>query len=153
VLADGLGRFQVNAYAYCLMDNHYHVVVQKHRPNLSRLMRHFNGVYTLRNNRPQEKVGHLFQGRFKAVLVDCVFRTIRSGFLLSGSLSLRRSEPGACASRTLHCADRFRLAGLRPTVSQKTSPPTSGAPRYDVRRKLHRAKFSLHFENENRCFT
>ena len=70
VLADGLDRFQATAYAYCLMGNHYHVVVQTHRPNLSRLMRHVNGVYTLRYNRRHDKVGHLFQGRFKAVLID-----------------------------------------------------------------------------------
>ena len=70
VLAEGLDRFQATAYAYCRMGNHYHVVMQTHRPNLSRLMRHVNGVYTLRYNRRHGKVGHLFQGRFKAVLVD-----------------------------------------------------------------------------------
>jgi REP element-mobilizing transposase RayT len=70
VLADGLDRFQATAYAYCLMGNHYHIVMQTYRPNLSRLMRHVNGVYTLRYNRRHGKVGHLFQGRFKAVLVD-----------------------------------------------------------------------------------
>jgi hypothetical protein len=52
------------------MSNHYHIVLQTHRPNLSRLMRHLNGVYTQRYNRRHNKVGHLFQGRFKAVLVD-----------------------------------------------------------------------------------
>ena len=70
VLAEGLDRFQATAYAYCLMGNHYHVVMQTQRPNLSRLMRHVNGVYTLRYNRRHHKVGHLFQGRFKAILVD-----------------------------------------------------------------------------------
>ena len=70
LLAEALDRFQATAYAYCLMGNHYHAVVQTHRPNLSRLMRHLNGVYTLRYNRRHGKVGHLFQGRFKAVLVD-----------------------------------------------------------------------------------
>jgi putative transposase len=70
VLAEALDRFQATVYAYCLMDNHFHVVLQTHRPNLSRLMRHVNGVYTLRYNRRHGKVGHLFQGRFKAVLVD-----------------------------------------------------------------------------------
>ena len=70
VLVEALDRFQATAYAYCLMGNHYHVVMQTHRPNLSRVMRHVNGVYTLRYNRRHDKVGHLFQGRFKAVLVD-----------------------------------------------------------------------------------
>lgn len=70
VLAEALDRFHATAYAYCLMGNHYHVVLQTHRANLSRLMRHVNGVYTQRYNRRHGKVGHLFQGRFKAVLVD-----------------------------------------------------------------------------------
>ena len=46
LFAEALDRFQTTAYAYCLMGNHYHAVVQTHRPNLSRLMRHLNGVYT-----------------------------------------------------------------------------------------------------------
>lgn len=63
-------RFDAVVYAYCLMRNHYHFVVQTRQPNLSRLMRHINGVYTQSYNRRHAKVGHLFQGRFKAVLVD-----------------------------------------------------------------------------------
>ncbi|MFN7570755.1 MAG: REP-associated tyrosine transposase [Betaproteobacteria bacterium] len=70
VLALGLDRFDAEAFAYCLMGNHYHFVVQTRRPNLSRLMRHVNGVYTQYFNRRHRKAGHLFQGRFKAILVD-----------------------------------------------------------------------------------
>lgn len=70
VVEQGLTRFDSEVFAYCLMGNHYHVVLQTHQPNLSRLMRHINGVYTQAYNRRQRKVGHLFQGRFKAVLVD-----------------------------------------------------------------------------------
>lgn len=70
VLEQGLERFDATMFAYCLMGNHYHFVVQTHQPNLSRFMRHINGVYTQAYNRRHGKVGHLFQGRFKAVLVD-----------------------------------------------------------------------------------
>ena len=52
------------------MDNHYHLALHTRRANLSRLMRHINGVYTQAYNRRHRKVGHLFQGRFKAILVD-----------------------------------------------------------------------------------
>jgi putative transposase len=52
------------------MDNHYHFVLHTRQANLSRLMRHVNGVYTQAFNRRHGKVGHLFQGRFKAILVD-----------------------------------------------------------------------------------
>ena len=70
VLALGLDRFDAECFAYCLMGNHYHFVIQTRSGNLSRLMRHVNGVYTQHYNRRHGKVGHLFQGRFKAVLVD-----------------------------------------------------------------------------------
>ena len=70
VLALGLERFDAQALAYCLMGNHYHLVLHTRQPNLSLLMRHLNGVYTQDYNRRHGKVGHLFQGRFKAILVD-----------------------------------------------------------------------------------
>lgn len=70
VVEQGLERFDAVAFAYCLMGNHYHFVLQTHQPNLSRLMRHINGVYTQIYNRRHRKVGHLFQGRFKAIVVD-----------------------------------------------------------------------------------
>lgn len=65
-----MGRFDAQVLAYCLMSNHYHFVLYTRQPNLSRLMRHLNGVYTQSFNRRHGKVGHLFQGRFKAILVD-----------------------------------------------------------------------------------
>lgn len=70
VLGSGLDRFDACALAWCLMGNHYHFVIQTRQPNLSLLMRHINGIYTQRFNQRHRKVGHLFQGRFKAVLVD-----------------------------------------------------------------------------------
>jgi len=70
VLAQALSRFDAQALAYCLMGNHYHFVLHTRAANLSLLMRHINGVYTQAFNRRHRKVGHLFQGRFKAILVD-----------------------------------------------------------------------------------
>ena len=70
VLGGALDRFDACALAWCLMGNHYHFVLQTRLPNLSQLMRQVNGVYTQRFNQRHGKVGHLFQGRFKAVLVD-----------------------------------------------------------------------------------
>ena len=70
VVEQGLERFDAQMLAYCLMGNHYHWVLHTRRANLSLLMRHINGVYTQSFNRRHGKVGHLFQGRFKAILVD-----------------------------------------------------------------------------------
>lgn len=70
VLAQATDRFDAQVLAYCQMGNHYHLVVHTRQANLSRLMRHFNGVYTQCFNRRHGLSGHLFQGRYKAILVD-----------------------------------------------------------------------------------
>lgn len=57
-------------HVYCLMDNHYHLFLETPRGNLSQIMRHINGAYTTYFNRKRERAGHLFQGRYKAILVD-----------------------------------------------------------------------------------
>jgi REP element-mobilizing transposase RayT len=77
VLEQAMDRFDAQVLAYCLMGNHYHLVLHTRMANLSRLMRHLNGVYTQRFNHRYGLVGHLFQGRFKAILVD------RDAYLLS----------------------------------------------------------------------
>jgi putative transposase len=63
-------RFNWRCHAWCLMGNHYHVLVETPEANLSAGMRQLNGVYTQRFNHRHGKVGHVFQGRFKAVLVE-----------------------------------------------------------------------------------
>ena len=70
IVGQGLDRFDAQMLAYCLMGNHYHFVLHTRGANLSLLMRHINGVYSQRFNRRHGLVGHLFQGRFKAILVD-----------------------------------------------------------------------------------
>lgn len=70
IVDQAMARFDAVAHAYCLMGNHYHFVLQTRQANLSRLMRHINGVYSQAYNRRHGLVGHLFQGRFKAIHVD-----------------------------------------------------------------------------------
>ena len=70
ILADVCRRFNWVCHAYCQMTNHYHMVIETPDANLSKGMRQFNGVYTQRINRTHGRVGHVFQGRFKAILVD-----------------------------------------------------------------------------------
>lgn len=57
-------------HAYCLMDNHYHLLIETPDGNLSKGMRQLNGVYTQTFNRHHNRVGHVFQGRFKGILVE-----------------------------------------------------------------------------------
>ena len=70
ILARVVEQFNWLCYAWCLMDNHYHLLIQTPDANLSKGMRHLNGVFTQTSNRRHGRVGHLFQGRFKAILVD-----------------------------------------------------------------------------------
>jgi len=70
VLAGVRDRFNWTVHAYCLMSNHYHLLVETPDANLSKGMRQLNGVYTQRFNRIYDRVGHVFQGRYKAILVQ-----------------------------------------------------------------------------------
>ena len=63
-------RFNWMCHAWCLMNNHYHIVVETVEGNLAQGMRHLNGVYTQTFNRTHDRVGHVFQGRYKAVIVE-----------------------------------------------------------------------------------
>lgn len=69
-LGEACSLFNVGAGAYCLMPNHYHVLIHTPEGNLSRFMRHLNGVYTQRYNRKHKRDGPLFRGRFKGILVQ-----------------------------------------------------------------------------------
>jgi len=70
VLAQVVERFNWLVHAYCLMDNHYHLLIETPDGNLSKGMRQLNGVYTQTSNRNNNHVGHVFQGRYKAILVQ-----------------------------------------------------------------------------------
>ena len=63
-------RFHWFCHAYCLMSNHYHLIIETPEGNLSRGMRQLNGVYTQRYNKRHDRVGHLLQGRYKAILIQ-----------------------------------------------------------------------------------
>lgn len=63
-------RFGIEILCYCLMSNHYHLLLKTPEGNLGRAMRHINGVYTQRYNRLRKTDGSLFRGRYKAILVE-----------------------------------------------------------------------------------
>jgi len=63
-------RYDARIHTYCLMDNHYHLLLETPSGNLSQIMRHINGAYTTYFNVKRDRSGHLFQGRYKAILVD-----------------------------------------------------------------------------------
>ena len=70
LLKEIVDDYNVKVSAYCLMSNHYHLLVKTPDSNISRAMRHLNGVYTQRYNRIHHCDGPLFRGRYKAILVE-----------------------------------------------------------------------------------
>jgi REP element-mobilizing transposase RayT len=69
-LASATERYGAVIHAYCLMSNHYHLLLETPSGNLSQIMQHINSAYTTYFNIKRKRAGHLFQGRFKAILVE-----------------------------------------------------------------------------------
>ena len=63
-------RYNAVIHAYCLMSNHYHLLLETPSGNLPQIMRHINGAYTTYFNVKRGRAGHLFQGRYKAIVVQ-----------------------------------------------------------------------------------
>lgn len=70
LLGDIARLWEVEIFAYCLMDNHYHLLLSTPAGVLSRPMRHLDGIYTQKFNRVHHRDGALFRGRYKAILID-----------------------------------------------------------------------------------
>lgn len=64
------GRYCVEVHAYCLMSNHYHLLIRTPLANASKAIQWLNVSYSVWFNRKRERVGHVFQGRFKSILID-----------------------------------------------------------------------------------
>ncbi len=93
VLSTVVERFNWLCHSYCLMENHYHLLIETPDGNLSKGMRELNGVYTQWFNQRHKRVGHLFQGRYNAILVEkdrhllslcryMVLNPVRSGLVI-----------------------------------------------------------------------
>ena len=78
-------RFEMELFAYVLMNNHYHLLLSTRRANLSRAMQWFGVTYTNRFNAINSRIGHLFQGRFKSMLVQ------NDAYLMRLSLYIHRN--------------------------------------------------------------
>lgn len=69
-LGDTKKKYNIVIHCYVLMSNHYHLIIETPEANLSRAMHYINGSYTTYFNIKRKRSGHLFQGRFKSILVD-----------------------------------------------------------------------------------
>lgn len=108
-----VSRFHLLVHAYCLMDNHFHLVVETPEANLSQAMRQLNGVYTQAFNRRHDRVGHVLQGRFKAILVE------RESYLLE---LCRYVVLNPVRARTTRKPDTYPWSSYRATVGLEAMP-------------------------------
>ncbi|MDF0665015.1 MAG: transposase [Nitrospira sp.] len=114
VLAHVVSRFQLRLHAYCLMDNHFHLLVETPDANLSKAMRHLNGVYTQAFNRRHGRVGHVLQGRFKAIVVE------RDSYLLQ---LCRYVVLNPVRAKTTRKPDTYPWSSYRATAGLVSVPP------------------------------
>lgn len=111
-LRGSLANYQVELHAYVLMHNHFHLLIATPKGNLSEFMRHFNISYTAAFNRRHRRVGHLYQGRYKAILVD------QDSYLLELSRYLHlnpvriKSYQGNGVAERIRYLERYRWSSL-----------------------------------------
>jgi len=70
ILGQVTRRYHFLLHSYCLMHNHYHLLIETPEGNLARGMRQLNGIYTQHVNKRHQRVGHILQGRYKSILID-----------------------------------------------------------------------------------
>jgi len=109
-LAEGCEKTDWQVRSFCLMLNHFHLVVETPRPNLVGGMKWFLGVYTCRFNRRHQQFGHPFSGRYKELPVD----HSGTGYLKSVAARLRRGT----TLTTRDLAERLHL-GARQSLNNK----------------------------------
>ncbi len=112
IAAQALRACDAQVFAYCLMGNHYHFVLQTRRPNLSSLMHRVNSVYSLTYNRRHGLCGPVFESRFRASHVD------RDSYLLQACryVDLNPVRAGLVQSAMQWAWSSFRShTGLRPS--------------------------------------
>lgn len=112
-LAKVINRYNWLCYAYCLMDNHYHLVIETPEGNLSEGMRQLNGIYTQAYNWRHRTVGHIFQGRYKAILVH------KESHLLE---VCRYVVLNPVRARTVERTERWKWSSYRATGGMGKSP-------------------------------
>lgn len=114
ILSTACERYGGVCHAYCLMGNHYHLLIESREARIKSVMQHLNGSYGRWFNRRRERVGHLFQGRFKASLVDS------DGYLLE---AVRYVELNPCRAGLVDEPTAWEWSSFRPRMGLDPAPP------------------------------
>lgn len=146
LLKETCEEFSLQVSAYCLMPNHYHLLVNTPRGNLSRCMRHINGVYTQRFNKEHEYDGQLFRGRYKSIIIGNdeylleVMKYIHMNPVKAGLVHDLLDFPWCSHKGYLSQAKKWEWLSREPLYEMLT--------RYKTRRKREYLKFMELIESE-----
>lgn len=113
LLQEGVEKFGHRNHAFCLMNNHVHLAIQVGEKPLSRIMQHLCFRYTQWVNSRQKKVGHLFQGRYKAIVVDA------DAYLAE---LVRYIHLNPVRAKLVKDPEKYRWSGHRAYMGQETLP-------------------------------
>jgi len=113
LLSDIHERYQVEIHAYCLMGNHYHLLIRTPLANLSRAMKHLDGVYVQYFNVLQQTDGPLFRGRFKSIIIEAKTYLLK----LSRYIHLNPVEAGFVKR-----AEDYRWSSYNAYINNEKSP-------------------------------
>lgn len=114
VLANVIARLGWHVFAYCMLPRRYHLVVETPAPTLSQGMRELNGVYTQRYNTRYGRHGHLFQGRYKSIVLD------REAYLLPVA---RRLAFEPVREGLVKRPEQWRWSSYRALIGRANGPP------------------------------
>jgi putative transposase len=112
-LESAVVRYGAVIHAYCLMNNHYHLLLETPSGNLSQVMQHMNGAYTNYFNAKRKRSGHLFQGRYKAILIEADAYALE----LSRYIHLNPVRVGASVT-----PDEYRWSSYRDYIGLREAP-------------------------------
>jgi REP element-mobilizing transposase RayT len=113
LLHEGREKFEHRIHAFCLMKNHVHLAIQVGEKPLSRIMQHLCFRYTQWVNSRQKKVGHLFQGRYKALIVDA------DEYLAA---LVRYIHLNPVRAKIVQCPEEYQWSGHKAYMGQETLP-------------------------------
>lgn len=102
LLSEAIERYEATLYAYVLMENHYHLVVQTEHPNLQQFMHFVNTAYAVWMNKRNQRTGHVFEGRYKAIVME------EEGYLLSVTGYVHLNPARVRGGRDLPIGERLR---------------------------------------------
>jgi len=112
-LCESKKHFDVILHNYCLMSNHYHLLIQTQKPNLSKFMRHLNSAYAIYFNKKYNRSGHLWQGRFKSWYVT------NKGYLFT---LMRYIEQNPMRAKIVESMEAYPYASYRHFMNPKKIP-------------------------------